>query len=70
MLDGLPNVKLVENGWQSWPKFRQSVASRPGEGQEQDEHGEQARYKQESRPAKHAVEEGLGRLPAGGAISH
>ncbi len=26
MLDGLPNVKLVENGWQSWPKFRQSVA--------------------------------------------
>ena len=20
------NVKLVENGWQSWPKFRQSVA--------------------------------------------
>jgi hypothetical protein len=25
MLDGLPNVKLVENGWQSWPKFRQSV---------------------------------------------
>lgn len=26
MLDGLPNVKLVENGWQSWPKFRQTVA--------------------------------------------
>jgi len=26
MLEGLPNVKLVENGWQSWPKFRQSVA--------------------------------------------
>lgn len=26
MLDGLPHVKLVENGWQSWPKFRQSVA--------------------------------------------
>jgi hypothetical protein len=25
MLDGLPHVKLVENGWQSWPKFRQSV---------------------------------------------
>jgi hypothetical protein len=26
MLDGLPNVKVVENGWQCWPKFRQSVA--------------------------------------------
>ena len=26
MLDGLPNVKLVENGWQCWPKFRQNVA--------------------------------------------
>jgi hypothetical protein len=26
MLDGLPNVKLVENGWQTWPKFRQSIA--------------------------------------------
>lgn len=26
MLDGVPNLKLVENGWQSWPKFRQSVA--------------------------------------------
>ena len=26
MLDGLPNVTLVENGWQSWPQFRQSVA--------------------------------------------
>lgn len=25
MLDGLPNVKLVENGWQSWPNFRQSA---------------------------------------------
>jgi len=25
LLDGLPDVKLVENGWQSWPKFRQSV---------------------------------------------
>ena len=25
MLDGLPHVRLVENGWQSWPKFRQSV---------------------------------------------
>lgn len=27
MLDGLPNVKLVENGWQSWPQFRRSVAN-------------------------------------------
>ena len=26
MLGGLPNVKLVENGWQTWPQFRQSVA--------------------------------------------
>src|ERR1700683_2719991 len=26
MLDGLPNVKVMENGWQCWPKFRQSVA--------------------------------------------
>jgi hypothetical protein len=26
MLDGLPHVTLVENGWQSWPRFRQSVA--------------------------------------------
>jgi hypothetical protein len=26
MLEGVPNVKLVENGWQCWPKFRQSVA--------------------------------------------
>jgi hypothetical protein len=26
MLDSLPHVKLVENGWQSWPRFRQSVA--------------------------------------------
>jgi hypothetical protein len=26
MLEGLPNVKLVENGWQCWPKFRQTVA--------------------------------------------
>jgi hypothetical protein len=25
MLDGLPNVKLMENGWQCWPKFRQNV---------------------------------------------
>jgi len=25
MLEGLPHVKLVENGWQSWPRFRQSV---------------------------------------------
>lgn len=23
MLDGLPGVTLVQNGWQSWPKFRQ-----------------------------------------------
>jgi hypothetical protein len=26
MLDGLPHVKLVENGWESWPRFRQTVA--------------------------------------------
>jgi hypothetical protein len=26
MLDGLPNAKVIENGWQCWPKFRQSVA--------------------------------------------
>jgi len=26
MLEGVPNVRLVQNGWQSWPKFRQSVA--------------------------------------------
>ena len=25
MLNGLPNVKLVEGGWQSWPKFRMAV---------------------------------------------
>jgi hypothetical protein len=25
MLDGLPFVKIVQNGWQSWPNFRQSV---------------------------------------------
>jgi hypothetical protein len=25
MLSGLPHVKLVENGWQSWPRFRDSV---------------------------------------------
>ena len=25
MLNGLPNVKLVENGWQTWPQFRQTV---------------------------------------------
>lgn len=25
MLDGLPHIKLVENGWQSWPNFRRSV---------------------------------------------
>lgn len=26
MLDGVPGVTLVENGWQCWPKFRQTVA--------------------------------------------
>src|SRR5262249_14578446 len=26
MLDGLPNARLVESGWQSWPKFRQTVS--------------------------------------------
>ncbi|MGH9581308.1 MAG: hypothetical protein ACRD4O_00030, partial [Bryobacteraceae bacterium] len=26
LLQGLPNVSLVLNGWQSWPKFRQTVA--------------------------------------------
>ncbi|MBV8810118.1 MAG: glycosyltransferase [Acidobacteriaceae bacterium] len=25
MLNGLPNVTLIMNGWQSWPKFRQTV---------------------------------------------
>jgi hypothetical protein len=25
MLNGLPNVKLMEGGWQSWPKFRMMV---------------------------------------------
>jgi hypothetical protein len=25
MLEGLPHVKLVENGWQSWPRFRQNL---------------------------------------------
>jgi len=25
MLDGVPGVRLVENGWQPWPKFRRSV---------------------------------------------
>jgi hypothetical protein len=25
MLDGLPNIRMVENGWQSWPKFRQTI---------------------------------------------
>jgi hypothetical protein len=25
MLDGLPHVKLVESGWQSWPSFRSTV---------------------------------------------
>src|SRR6185312_13838652 len=27
MLGGLPTVKLIENGWQSWPKFRQTVGN-------------------------------------------
>lgn len=27
MLDGLSNIKIVENGWQTWPKFRQCVAN-------------------------------------------
>ncbi len=26
MLQGLPNVSLILNGWQTWPKFRQTVA--------------------------------------------
>jgi hypothetical protein len=26
MVGGLPNVNLVLNGWQSWPKFRKVVA--------------------------------------------
>lgn len=26
LLDGLPNASLVLNGWQSWPKFRQTIA--------------------------------------------
>jgi len=25
MLNGLPHVKLIENGWQTWPQFRQTV---------------------------------------------
>jgi hypothetical protein len=25
MMQGLPHVKLIENGWQSWPQFRQTV---------------------------------------------
>jgi hypothetical protein len=25
MMHGLPHVRLVENGWQSWPQFRQTV---------------------------------------------
>jgi hypothetical protein len=25
MINGLPNVKLVENEWQSWPRFRETV---------------------------------------------
>jgi len=26
MIDGLPNVELVLNGWQSWPSFRKTVS--------------------------------------------
>ena len=26
MLTGLPNVKLVMNGWQTWPNFRKTIA--------------------------------------------
>ena len=51
-------------------KFRQSVASRPGKGQEKDEHREQARDEQEPGPAKHAVKEGFNGFPAGGVIGH
>jgi hypothetical protein len=25
MMSGLPHVKLIENGWQTWPQFRQTV---------------------------------------------
>jgi hypothetical protein len=25
MFVGLPHVKLIENGWQTWPQFRQTV---------------------------------------------
>jgi hypothetical protein len=25
MMNGLPHVKLVENGWQTWPQFRQTI---------------------------------------------
>ena len=25
MMHGLPHVKLVENGWQTWPQFRQTI---------------------------------------------
>jgi hypothetical protein len=25
MMHGLPHVKLIENGWQTWPQFRQTV---------------------------------------------
>ena len=25
MLDGVPGVRIVENGWESWPKFRRTV---------------------------------------------
>ena len=27
LLNGVPHAKLVENGWQSWPQFRQTVAN-------------------------------------------
>ena len=25
MMNGLPHVRLVENAWQTWPQFRQTV---------------------------------------------
>ncbi len=27
LLNGVPHAKLIENGWQSWPQFRQTVAN-------------------------------------------
>src|SRR5579862_4795173 len=69
MVDISLGAPKITNKMISTPrKFRQSVASCPGEGQEQDEHGEQGRDEQEPRPAKHAVNESLGSFPAGGAI--